>query len=341
MKNPIGRGIDANLNRVSEGLRVVEDICRFVLANQVLQQKTKTMRHSLNSLVSVDDYLSNRNARMDVGRKSSGDLENSRSGAADLVKANSRRVQEGLRSLEEFFKLEDVTMSGKLKSLRYQAYDLEKAALVSLSGRTLKRGLYLILTDPPHGYETLAQLAVDIGLPAVQLRYKGDDDRIHYSLACRMREITAGSDTLFIVNDRPDIAMLCDADGVHMGQTDLPVDRVRRLVGDRMLLGLSTHNISQVQAAKAEPVDYIGFGPLFTTTSKAVPDPVVGPEKLADAVRVSPHPVVAIGGLTLNRIRELDIAPLSNAAVIRAVAHADDPQAAIQTIHHAILEMSP
>ncbi len=197
----------------------------------------------------------------------------------------------------------------------------------------LRPGLYLVLTEPRDGYETLAELAIRAGLPALQLRYKGDDQRRHLDLARCLRTITRGSSTLFIVNDRPDIALMAEADGVHIGQEDLPAEAVRRLIGDNMLLGLSTHSLEQVLAARSEPVDYIGFGPIYPTTSKAKPDPVIGPELLSEAGRISAHPIVAIGGLTLERLAYLDLQACRNIAVISEVAQAENPGEKMNALH--------
>ncbi|KQC08587.1 MAG: hypothetical protein APR62_04420 [Smithella sp. SDB] len=205
-------------------------------------------------------------------------------------------------------------------------------------GASLRRGLYLILTEPRDGYETLGRWAVEAGLSAVQLRYKGHDESEHSALAHALRQITKGTGTLFIVNDRPDIAFASQADGVHMGQGDLPAAEARKLIGPAMLLGLSTHNLEQVAAANDAPVDYIGFGPLFATNSKERPDQVTGPDALKAALAISRHPVVAIGGLNLDRIRRLQSSP-HNVAVIRAVSDAPDPLAAMRAIHAACLEL--
>lgn len=200
------------------------------------------------------------------------------------------------------------------------------------------RGLYLILTEPRDGYATLTRMAVKARLPVIQLRYKGADDNILLSLAETMRGLTAGSKTLFIVNDRPDVALAVNADGVHVGQEDLAPSEVRRMVGENMVIGLSTHNLDQVEKANQEPVDYIGFGPLFATTSKAKPDPVIGPEKLALAARISRHPITAIGGITLERLRLPAFSACRNIAVISAVSLAQDPFQAMQTFNEFIRE---
>ena len=119
------------------------------------------------------------------------------------------------------------------------------------------------------------------------------------SLACRLREITAGSPTKLIIDDRPDIASLCKADGLHLGQGDIPPGEARRLF-PQGVVGLSTHNIAQVLTANLLPqgvVQYIGFGPIYPTTTKANPDPVTGVENLGKAVALSALPVVALGGV--------------------------------------------
>ena len=206
------------------------------------------------------------------------------------------------------------------------------------SAPPLRRGLYLILTDPRDGYDALCRWAVEAKLPAVQLRYKGADEAEHLQVAIALRKITRGTATLFIVNDRPDIALSAGADGIHVGQEDLSPEEARRLIGPKRLLGLSTHNLKQVEAANDAPVDYIGFGPLYATTSKAKPDPVLGPTSLAEALAITRHPIVAIGGLTLARIRQLHPRP-HNAAVIRAASDASDPLSMMRALDNACLSV--
>ena len=203
---------------------------------------------------------------------------------------------------------------------------------------SLRPGLYLILTEPRDGYERVCECAVKACLPCVQLRYKGQDEREHLSLAHKLRQITAGTDTLFIVNDRPDIALMSGADGVHLGQNDLPATEARRLIGTELLLGLSTHNLDQVAKANDAPVNYIGFGPIYTTDSKTMPDPVVGPEAIKAAHAISRHPIVAIGGLNLERIGQLGTYA-HNVAVIRAVCDAPEPLIAMQQMHAAYMAL--
>jgi thiamine-phosphate pyrophosphorylase len=332
------RAIDANLNRVSEGLRVAEDILRYSLDDGPFQARVKALRHRLAAAVPGQAYVSSRRPQEDVGFDAAGELEYARPDLQALLRANFKRAQEGLRSLEELFKLRENQTAAEMKRLRYDTYEAERLSALRVSPKTLACGLYLVLTEPRDGYEQLTEWALQAELPAVQLRYKGNDDREFLSAALAMRRITAGSQTRFIVNDRPDIALMADADGVHLGQEDLPPQAVRRLIGPDKLLGFSTHTLDQVRSANGQPVDYIGFGPLYGTTSKARPDPVVGPGQLGAAAAASRHPVVAIGGLTATRIAELQLGSCRNVAVISAVSQAENPLAAMTAINRCVLE---
>ena len=343
------RIIDANLNRIGEGLRVVEDIVRFVLNDGPLQQRLKRVRHTLTTVPVMPDGLDGRCALGDAGRFSHGQREYDRRGLPDVLKANFRRIEEGLRVLEEILKLGKRASAEMVKNLRYEIYDIEQKAMGQIARPHLRRGLYLVLSNPEAGYERLTEMAVKATIAAVQFRPKAGrenngkaalpslaDDREALHVACSLRAITNGTKTLFIVNDRPDIAVLSEADGVHVGQDDLPPCAVRRLIGGRKLLGLSTHNLDQAQASAIEPVDYIGFGPLYETDSKAVPDPVVGPALLSQAAALTLQPIVAIGGMTTARIRQLDLAKCRCVAIISAIAGARDPQGAMKEIQQLI-----
>lgn len=179
-------------------------------------------------------------------------------------------------------------------------------------------GLYVILTRPAIGHATAAEIAVRRGVRMLQLREKGLPDGELLRIAREVREVTQGTETRFIVNDRPDIAVLCNADGVHVGQDDLPVSEVRSIVGNRMVVGLSTHSIAQATAAQSlKGVDYIGFGPVYPTTTKAVPDPVVGTALLKEVLNFSRLPVVAIGGIFPENITTVIAAGAKNPCLVR------------------------
>ena len=194
-------------------------------------------------------------------------------------------------------------------------------------------GLYLVMTDPVAGYEACTAAAVRCGVRYLQLRMKEAPRDAVLETALRVRAITLGSDTLFILNDDVTIAREVDADGVHLGQGDLPLDEARRLwpaPGKRF--GLSTHNeLQAVMASRLSP-DYIGVGPVFATPTKAVSDPVLGLERMASIVRSSPVAAVAIGGIDRGNLAEVLRRGARNFCVVRAVNRQPDPGTAIREL---------
>jgi thiamine-phosphate pyrophosphorylase len=194
-------------------------------------------------------------------------------------------------------------------------------------------GLYLVMTEPLVGYERCAEAAVECGLRYLQLRMKGaPPDRI-LATARRVREVTRGSDTLFVVNDDVEIARQSDADGVHLGQEDMPIAEARRLWPvPGKLFGLSTHGLEQELAARAVAPDYIGVGPIFPTPTKAKPDPTVGLEQMEHIMRETPLTAVAIGGINADNLPDVLARGARNFAVVRAVTQSPDPAAAIREL---------
>jgi thiamine-phosphate pyrophosphorylase len=194
-------------------------------------------------------------------------------------------------------------------------------------------GLYLVMTAPVAGYEACAAAAVRCGVRYLQLRMKGAPRDAVLEIALRAREITLGSDTLFIVNDDVTIARDVDADGVHLGQRDLPIDEARRLwTAPCKRFGLSTHDERQALLASRLSPDYIGVGPVFATPTKADPDPVLGIERMAAIVRSSPVATVAIGGIDRGNLAEVLRRGARNFCVVRAVNGRPDPETAIREL---------
>ncbi len=206
-------------------------------------------------------------------------------------------------------------------------------------------GLYAIAdlaagaADP----EALAGQLLACGPAALQLRWKDPPGAGAFlEVARRLAALSRAAGVPFIVNDRVDVAALAGADGVHLGQDDLPLAAARRLLPPGTLVGVSTHTLAQVEAAVAEGADYLGFGPVFATSTKARPDPVVGPGGLAAAVRAAaPVPVVAIGGITLERVAEVAGTGAACAAVIGDVLGAADVAARAAAVHQAFLDARP
>lgn len=166
------------------------------------------------------------------------------------------------------------------------------------------------------------------GAALVQLRAKDVTDRAFLELA---RAACAGArrgGARFVVNDRADVARMVGADGVHVGQDDLPPAEARRIVGDDAIVGVSTHSLAQLEAALREPVDYVAIGPVYATASKANPDPVVGPDLVRQARALAGRPLVAIGGIDHARAPEVVAAGADGLAVIAAIMDAPDLEAA-------------
>ena len=196
-------------------------------------------------------------------------------------------------------------------------------------------GLYLVMTDPVVGYERCCEAAVNAGVRMVQLRMKDAPRAEVVAVARALRRITAGSGTLLIVNDDPAAASEAGADGVHVGQTDMPVAEVRRNYPGLRIVGKSTHSPAQAAAAVKEAPDYIGAGPVWPTPTKKIPDPTLGVEAAAAMARSVPFPAVAIGGIDESRIHELAAAGIANFAVVRAVCAAPDPYERIVRLQEA------
>jgi thiamine-phosphate pyrophosphorylase len=203
----------------------------------------------------------------------------------------------------------------------------------ALGGRI--RGLYVITDDrlvPGRSHVEIARAALEGGAGIVQLRDKRRDAGELLPIAREIRGMCRAAGALFLVNDRVDLAAASGADGVHLGQTDLPVREARELLGPEKLIGISVENAGQTAAAEDEGADYLGVGAIYGSGTKADAGAAVGPGQIARLRRVSSLPIVAIGGITLERIPEVRAAGADAVAVISSVAAAPDPAAAARTL---------
>ncbi len=179
-----------------------------------------------------------------------------------------------------------------------------------------KFGLYVIATQPALPYTRVAEICVQNNIKYLQLREKELSDSALLRVAHDMRAITRGTQTRFVINDRADIARLCDADLLHLGQDDLRVEDARKIVGD-MPIGLSTHSLDQARRALEHSPEYIGFGPVYATTTKKNPDPTVGTKLLGEVLKIATVPVVAIGGIFPENIKDVLGAGAQNLSLVR------------------------
>jgi thiamine-phosphate pyrophosphorylase len=157
----------------------------------------------------------------------------------------------------------------------------------------------------------------------LQLREKNLSDRELIRVGKQIREITRGTYTNFVINDRPDIAMICEADYLHLGQDDIPIEEACKIVGN-MKIGLSTHSIKQAKDALSKKPDYIGFGPIYPTNTKAIPDKPVGVDQLKEVLQFSDVPVVAIGGIDNSNIINVINTGAPNVALVKYLMQTND-----------------
>ena len=183
-------------------------------------------------------------------------------------------------------------------------------------------GIYIIITNPRLSYATIAEKCVYHGIKMLQLREKHLSDRELIKIGKRIRTITKRTATNFVINDRPDIAAICDADYLHLGQDDILIEDARKIVGN-MKIGLSTHSIDQARKALTKNPDYIGFGPIYPTNSKAKPDKPVGTEQLKQVLGFAHVPVVAIGGIFPENINNVIETGVKNIAMVRHFMQTD------------------
>jgi thiamine-phosphate pyrophosphorylase len=332
------RVLDAAGNRASEGLRVVEDYVRFVLDDRHLTDQLKRLRHDLAGLLgrlALDDRLSARETQSDVGTALWTPSERRREDPAAVLTANFIRLQEALRSLEEFGKIVDVELAAGFKQLRYRCYTLQRSAeLTRASLARLQRARLYVLIDGGPDERSLAALVrglIDAGVHVLQLRDKRLDQRLLLQRARIVRQLTAGTDTLMVVNDRADLAALAQADGVHVGQDDLSVKEARSIVGPRALVGVSTHTIEQARRAVLDGANYLGVGPVFPSETKAFGH-FPGVELLRAVAAQIRLPAFAIGGIGAENVGEVLAAGFQRIAVSGAITHAPDPFAAAREL---------
>lgn len=308
MKN-YKRVIDANINRVSEGIRVLEDIMRFVHNNKEASKILREKRHQLRKLFLHLDgsLLDSRDTVGDVGVKISqnSDLDK-KSNSKNLILSNFKRVQEGLRSIEEISKIiGEYSVSKELEALRYSFYTLEKELVNSIK-LEIPLGLYGITAENFSNGKTNYQVVEEMikaGIKIIQYREKTKSLREKLMEAKELAELCKKNGVLFIVNDHVDIALMVDADGVHVGQEDMPVSEIRRILGAHKIIGLSTHSVEDAENAQKQDVDYIGVGPVFPTTTKD--RAAVGLEYLEYVEKNIKLPYIAIGGIKENNLSEI------------------------------------
>lgn len=334
MNSGVWRALDAAGNRAREGLRVVEDYVRFVLDDRHLTERVKALRHDLSAALetlSTRERFAARDTTGDVGTSVTVPSEGARANAASVAIASLKRTGEALRSLEEYGKVIDAAFAARVESLRYRLYTLEKAVSVTVGSleKLASTRLYVLLDgrESLAAFQAAARQLVEAGVDIIQLRDKHLADRELLDRARALRMLTRDTKTLFIMNDRPDLATLAEADGVHVGQDELSVLDVRRIIGAKLLVGVSTHSLAQAEQAVLDGADYIGCGPTFPSTTKSFAE-FPGLEFLRQVASTIRLPAFAIGGITLENLTAVRATGIERVAVSSAIANADDRSAA-------------
>jgi len=336
----IYRILDANFNRAREALRVAEDCGRFALNDPAVTATAKTMRSDLAEIYAAmpaAEMLAGRDTPGDLGTELTSPTERRRAGLHDVAAAACKRLTEALRTIEEYSKIVSPEQTRRIERIRYNAYTLEQRLMGRLAvGRRFGDvRLYVLITpDQCRGsVRETARAAVAGGADALQLRAKDVPDAAALAMAAELRELCDETGRLLIVNDRADIAAIVGADGLHLGQQDLPIAESRRLLRPDAMIGRSTHSVEQALAAVNEGADYIGIGPMFATATKDyAPVGVEMLRRVAEAVHI---PIAAIGGITATTAGEVFAAGATCVAVSSAVCAAADPKAAAAAIRKA------
>jgi thiamine-phosphate pyrophosphorylase len=336
------RILDANFNRAREALRVVEDCGRFALNDPALTQIAKNLRSGLQEVLTsmpVDEMIASRDTAGDIGTEITSPTEPKRENLADVARAACKRLSESLRTIEEYGKFVAPRQILRIERMRYDAYTLEQRLhdRLSVANRFGAVRLYALITPSlcRGSIRETARAAIAGGADAIQLRYKDSCDAECLAVAAELRELADETGKIFTVNDRADIASIVGADGVHLGQRDLPVAEVRRLLRPGAIVGRSTHSLEQARGAVMEGADYISVGSIFPTTTKDA-GPPVGVELIREVAREVSLPIVAIGGITAENAAEVVAAGATCLAVSSAICSAANPQAAAEAIRAKI-----
>ncbi len=350
------RILDANLDRAREGIRTVEEWCRFGLNDEATTAQLKDLRQGIAHWHTPEIRLA-RDTPGDLGTALTHPQESTRSDVTEILQVNFARIQEALRVLEEYGKLHSLEMAAAFKQMRYKIYTLDSQIVGPLLAKAdrssdqkqsrhqqlMQARTYLVTSPVPGPIEnflSVIEAALKGGIAIVQYREKTADDSTRLEIAKRMRSLCHQYNALFIVNDRVDIAAAAGADGVHLGQHDLPMDIARKILGPNKIVGRSTTNPDELKRALDEKADYIGVGPVHETPTKPGKS-ASGNEYVRYAAQHATMPWFTIGGLNAENLGPTLAAGATRVAVVRALMQADDPTAIAQSLVQQTQQAQP
>ena len=324
----ISQIIDANLDRAREGLRVLEDWARFGLGKEEFVIRIKNFRQILGKN-HLEIYKTSRNYIEDKCKGLSHPQQINRKSPEKIISSNSARVQEALRVIEEFSRNHNNKLSNIAAKIRYEIYTLEIELLNSNSRKTAeliisKNNLYFI-TDKRENLLEIVEKILLGGVKIIQHRFKEGNDKDHIKEAIKIKRLCEKYNSLFIVNDRVDIAMASNADGIHLGQEDMDITTARKLIGCSKIIGITASNSTDINNALNNGCDYIGVGPVFKTKIKKNKGPL-GIERLKSLTKDLDIPWFAIGGINKTNISSLKNHGISKVALVSGLLNSEDPK---------------
>lgn len=334
----IWRTLDASANRSAEAVRVLEDILRFCLNDAFLSQEAKAIRHELAVIFAQEDFQARiqlRDVLRDVGASSTASKSPPRTELRHVFAANAARASQSIRSLEECSRVVMPRATTGFEQLRYRIYTLEKAAMTIIKSQKMFADIRLcVLLDVDQTqaeFKTLVGQLLDAGVRMIQLR----DKKASTALLCERAdmilqqvrqhaEMKTGKRCLVLINDRADVAVAVNADGVHLGETDLPVNLARKVCGHEFIIGRTAHSIDEAKQAVREGVDYLGVGPCYPSNTKQF-EYFASDAFLRDVSKEIQLPIFGIGGIASDNIDRLIHLGVTRVAIASSITGAADP----------------
>jgi len=320
--------IDANLDRAREGLRVLEDWARFALGREDLVKSFKNFRQVLGKH-HLKVYKESRNFITDKCAGLSHPEQFKRNDASAIICSNAARAQEALRVIEEFSRDHNQNLCKISSNIRYEIYNLEITLLEANSNCSLRKvlkenNLYFITLGSENLFEKIKNI-LEGGVKIIQFRCKEGKDSDNVKFAIKIKELCDDFGALFLINDRVDIALACNADGVHLGQDDMDIKSARRILGFSKIIGISANNESDIKKAIQDGCDYLGIGPVFATTIKKEKAPL-GIDTLKSLTKDISIPWFAIGGIKQENIPLLKENNICKVAIITDLINSKKPK---------------
>ncbi len=334
MASKIARILDANANRAREALRVMEEAARFLLDDPTLSKNIKNCRHEFTQIIqTIPINLAWRDTPNDVGTQITTPTESSRADTNQVIIAACKRLSEALRTIEEYTKIDTPQAASQIQALRYQGYTLEKQLNLAIApSKATQWNLCVLITESlcMLPYEKVLKDIIAAGVSCIQIREKNDESGTILQKTNLALSLAKPAGIPIIVNDRPDIAAIAGAQGVHLGQGDLPIEEIKKHYPN-LIIGLSTSGIEEAQQALTLGADYCGIGPMYPTTTKQK-DIIVGDTYLKAYRKWNKLPHLAIGGINQQNLTALIDAGCQGIAVSSVVCNAQNPKIIVQNL---------